>query len=210
MKSTPLCLGLVLLTSCFAFAACGDDDDGGGGTAGKSNAGGSSSHAGGAGGAAESDGAVKCEVIGELCHEADTGSGPAHECHEVGHVGNAAACEAEFASCIGTCVADEGAGGAGSEQDPVCAALGELCHPVDDVSGPLHDCHELGHEGRAAACAAGFADCATACLAARELLEAGTAGAGGMSAAGAPTGASAGAGLGGTGLGGAGGAGGAQ
>ncbi|HYP87491.1 MAG TPA: hypothetical protein VEQ59_05045, partial [Polyangiaceae bacterium] len=48
---------------------------------------------------------------------------------------------------------------------------GELCHAVDDHDGPLHACHELGHENDAEQCAAAFDDCSAQCLAAREALE---------------------------------------
>ena len=175
MKSAlGLSLGLVAVVSLFGFAGCGDDDD--------SNpaVGGTASHAGaGQGGSPADDGAIECQVLGELCHEADTGSGPAHDCHEVGHESVGATCLKEFAGCVGTCVHEEGAGGAAADKDPKCAALGELCHPVDDKTGPLHDCHEVGHEGDAAACAAAFDDCATKCLAAHEALEAGEGGSAG-------------------------------
>jgi hypothetical protein len=148
-------LGLIALSSAFfLFSGCSGDDD-------EANP--------GAGGGSATSGLAECEVIGELCHESDTGSGPAHECHEQAHHGNGAECLESFAGCISTCVADEGEG---SEKDPRCAALGELCHPVDDDDGPLHECHELGHVNDAEACAAAFDDCATRCVAAREALEA--------------------------------------
>lgn len=126
-------------------------------------------------------GEAQCRVLGELCHEADTGSGPAHECHELGHVNDAAACVEGFSGCVETCV--EGSAG----EEPLCAALGELCHAVDDETGPLHECHELGHVNDAAVCAAEFDRCAELCLAAREELEHGH-GAGGAGGAGAGAG----------------------
>lgn len=169
-------MALVTLAAAFSFAGCGDDDDSTVGAAGNQNGGGQA----GAGGSSD-DGALECEVVGELCHEADLGSGPAHDCHELGHDGDGPACHAQFSSCIHTCVQDED-GSPNTDQDPKCLALGELCHPVDDKNGPLHECHELGHDGEAAACAAGFEDCAKRCLAARELLpEPGEGGAGGAS-----------------------------
>jgi hypothetical protein len=186
--SARLCFGLIAVSSAFTFVACGDDDDsgsdGGAGTAGKSAGSAGMSAVGGA-----PDGATECEVIGELCHEADSGSGAAHACHETGHEGKASACLAAFDGCIDTCVApDEGEGGT-SGQDSRCAALGELCHPVDDKNGPLHACHELGHVGNAAKCAASFDDCATRCLAARDALEGGeSGGAGGRASGGAASG----------------------
>lgn len=195
-------LTLIFFAAPLAFVACGGDDD-----SSPVNSGGM--HAGGSGAGGAADGAIECQVVGELCHEADTGSGPGHDCHELGHEGDAAACSAGFAKCIEVCVPEAGAGGAGNGPDPKCAALGELCHEVDDKNGPLHDCHELGHDGDAAACAAGFDACATKCLAARALLEEPTGGGGAAGAGGAaeqPTAGAAGAS--GAATGGAGGAGG--
>jgi len=171
--------GLWLLSSAMlGFAGCSDDDAGGGvpAQAGAAQGG----NAQGQGGAS-SVGSVECAVLGELCHEADTGPGPAHDCHEVGHEGEGAQCLLAFADCARTCV-PESAGGSGSGIDPRCATLGELCHPVDDETGPLHECHEIGHDGDATACAAAFADCAARCLAARERAEVPLGGAGGSSA----------------------------
>lgn len=172
------CLGLWMVGSALAFVACGDDDDGGPGGAGAPSAG----APGAGGGAGEGAGPVasgeaKCQVLGELCHAADTGSGPISECHELGHVNDADACTAGFADCIEACVPESGG------EEPLCAALGELCHDVDDEDGPLSACHELGHVNDAAICAAEFDHCAEICLKAREDLEhgAGGAGAGGAS-----------------------------
>ncbi|HEX2871915.1 MAG TPA: hypothetical protein VHP33_11675 [Polyangiaceae bacterium] len=205
-------LGLIAVSSLFAFVACGDDDDsptpaahaGSGGEGAAAHGGeGAAVHGGeGHGGAASL--ALECKVLGTLCHEADTGSGTGHDCHEVGHEGHVDECAEQFDSCIAFCTAEEGAGGAGGApveaKDAHCAALGELCHAVDDENGPLHECHELGHVGNAAKCAAGFDECATLCLAAREALPhtpaggaGGTAGAGGASAGGASLGGAGGA-----------------
>lgn len=193
MKSSVcVCLGLVAVSAALALVGCADDDGvepgsgGGAAHAGSSSHGGAASAQGGAtaygGQPAHGDGAILCEVIGELCHEADSGSGAAHDCHQVGHVGDADGCARAFDGCIATCTAEEGAGGSGPAPDGHCAALGELCHVADDGDGPLHDCHQVGHVGDPAGCAAAFDDCATLCLAAREALEEG---AGGAAAAGA-------------------------
>jgi hypothetical protein len=178
-------LGWVILVggSLLAFAGCGDDDDS------SSNTGGSASHAGAGNGGepqggagAVADGTTECQVMGELCHEADTGLGsPAHECHETGHDGDGATCLKEFAGCINTCV-DEAPAHL-TLSDARCASLGELCHPVDDKTGRLHECHLLGEAGDVDVCASNFADCAARCLAARQLLDA--AGAGGAGGGGA-------------------------
>lgn len=194
-------------SSMLAFVGCDDDDTsnpGAGGSAEQGGAaavhagapghGGADGHggAGGHGAVGHGDGAVICKVIGQLCHAADTGSGAAHDCHELGHVGNAEACVDAFDGCITLCTADDagggGAGGGGAVPDAYCAALGELCHAVDDSDGPLHDCHEVGHVGNAAACAAEFDACATLCLAAREQLVEGAGGAGNGGAGGVNSG----------------------
>lgn len=161
-----------MIGSALSFAACGDDDDESPlGAAGAPGQGGESGGAAGAPSAASGD--AQCRVIGELCHAADAGEGAAHECHELGHEGDGEACTAGFAGCVETCV-DESTG-----EEPLCAALGELCHAVDDETGPLHECHELGHVNDEAVCAGQFDHCAEICLAAREELEESEAGSGG-------------------------------
>src|SRR5881394_1654884 len=84
--------------SLLAFAGCSGDDD-----SMPSNEGGSSNVGGQP---PATNGALECQVLGELCHEADTGSGPAHDCHETGHQGTASTCVKDFSSCIHTCVTD--------------------------------------------------------------------------------------------------------
>ena len=71
------------------------------------------------------------------------------------------------------------------------SGAGDVSAELDDGTGKGAECHEVGHEGNAAACAAAFDDCATFCLEAREALEpegeggapAGQGGAGGAPAA---------------------------
>ena len=92
---------LLALASMFAFAGCGDDDDDNDmppidGKAGQTHSHGGEA-SGGHGGASVEAGASECRVIGELCHEADTGNGPAHDCHELGHEADGAACLDGFA-----------------------------------------------------------------------------------------------------------------
>lgn len=50
-----------------------------------------------------------CEEIGHLCHDFDNGdSGLGHECHEVGHAGDEAACLAIQDDCVALCGGDAG------------------------------------------------------------------------------------------------------
>ncbi len=65
-----------------------------------------SSDAGASPDAASSDaGEDQCHRIGHLCHDLDTGpdAGLAHECHEVGHAGDAVQCAAIYDDCVALC-----------------------------------------------------------------------------------------------------------
>jgi uncharacterized repeat protein (TIGR04052 family) len=99
--------------------------------------------------------ASACAGLGSSCHVVDPGSGPLHECHELGHGGDEAACSAGRAACVTGC------------GEALCQTLGSLCHPVDPGSGPLHECHELGHAGDANACFARGRECFDLCTEAR-------------------------------------------
>lgn len=103
-------LGLLVVSSLFAFAGCGDDDDD------SANAGGARSQGGETQGDAGSDGAATCEEIAHLCHPVDDADGPLHECHEQSEVGNVAKCEEIYESCMAQCQAahDAAEGGAGA------------------------------------------------------------------------------------------------
>jgi uncharacterized repeat protein (TIGR04052 family) len=92
-----------------------------------------------------------CDGLGSTCHVVEATSAEAHECHELGHGGDEAACAEGRAACIETC---------GSA---LCSELGSLCHDVDPGSGPIHDCHELGHAADAAACFAQGRACFDLC-----------------------------------------------
>jgi hypothetical protein len=71
------------------------------------------------------EGHSHCEELGHLCHDLDDGgSNLAHECHETGHAGDEAACEAIFDQCVALCSpADAGDGAA-----PACETNGHGCH----------------------------------------------------------------------------------
>lgn len=200
------CLALLALASSFVVVACDDDDDvsNGGDAAGAGGeAAGGSGNGGNGGSSGHATASLQCEVLGELCHAADTGSGPASDCHDLGHVGDATVCAAEFDGCIATCTDKEIGPNA---NDAKCIALGSLCHPAGEVDAEAEACHALGHDGVAADCAEKFDECAALCLAVLETLEHG--GAGGAAHGGA--GGAAHGGAGGAAHGGAGGAGGAD
>jgi hypothetical protein len=54
-----------------------------------------------------------------------------------------------------------------------CASLGSLCHDVDPGSGPIHDCHEGGHDANPAWCAANAERCYQLCTAAHANVDGG-------------------------------------
>jgi hypothetical protein len=201
-------LGLVAFSSFVVLAACSDDEGEGAPSSGAgSHQGGNAddggepaaqggepaAQGGGQGGLGHGQAALECQVLGELCHAADSGEGRAHDCHELGHVGDVATCATEFAGCVATCTDSSGAGGAGhADQDPHCAALGALCHLADTGSGRAHDCHEVGHANDAEICAQQFDACATFCLDELESIEMTNGGAsGGGAASGGASGAGA-------------------
>ncbi|HTV23132.1 MAG TPA: MbnP family protein, partial [Polyangiaceae bacterium] len=92
-----------------------------------------------------------CDGLGSNCHIVDESSAEAHECHELGHGGDEAACAEGRAACIDTC------------GTAICTELASLCHDVDPGDGPLHECHELGHGGDATACFARGRECFDLC-----------------------------------------------
>jgi hypothetical protein len=44
-----------------------------------------------------------CAEIMDLCHAADEGEGPAHDCHDVAHADVEADCAAQKDACLATC-----------------------------------------------------------------------------------------------------------
>jgi hypothetical protein len=122
--------------------------------------------AGSAGATAGTGGAPASCPLGSGCHNVDPGSGRIHDCHEVGHSGDAAMCQANLASCTQLCGAAQ------------CTAVVSACAGVDPGTGPLHDCRQLGLNGDATACFNGGRACVTACQAA---ASAGSGGASGLS-----------------------------
>jgi len=52
-----------------------------------------------------------CAEIMDVCHGADEGTGPAHDCHDVAHADVEDDCAAQKDSCIATCNAELGDAG---------------------------------------------------------------------------------------------------
>ncbi len=109
-----------------------------------------------------------CEDLGQLCHDFDTGEGMGHECHEVGHAGDADECAAIYDECIAFCQEPAEAGvDAGDdhhgEGSAMCEEMGHLCHDLDDGEGLAHECHEVGHAGDADECAEIYDECIALC-----------------------------------------------
>lgn len=49
---------------------------------------------------------------------------------------------------------------------PSCQAIVDACHPLDVGAGPIHDCHDVGHDATSdAPCAAKKAECLKTCVA---------------------------------------------
>jgi hypothetical protein len=69
--------GLLLL----GLSGCGDDDEG-------------SPH---------DNLSPDCKAIVDACHEADPGSGTAHDCHETGEANNAGMCTEMLSNCLSAC-----------------------------------------------------------------------------------------------------------
>lgn len=59
------------------------------------------------------------------------------------------------------------AGGTDTGVPIPCDFLGGYCHDVDPGSGPIHECHEGGHEANPTWCSANLARCYDLCTAAR-------------------------------------------
>jgi hypothetical protein len=104
---------------------------------------------------------LQCSVLGSLCHDDETAAG--HACHELGHDGTPDACVTGFSGCIEVCLGDP----SGEHDDPICRALGSLCHFPGGGGGPQDACHNVGHDGDPENCRRRFDDCAERCLAAR-------------------------------------------
>lgn len=54
-------------------------------------------------------------------------------------------------------------GGHGEGEEPDCKAISSACHDVDGLSEQAAECHHVGHENDAAACADAKEDCLAHC-----------------------------------------------
>lgn len=79
MRTTFFGLGCGVLL--LALGGCGDDDD----------------HSG------HGNLAPDCQAIVDVCHEADRGSGEAHDCHVLAEENDASLCTEHRASCTSVC-----------------------------------------------------------------------------------------------------------
>ncbi|MDQ3032437.1 MAG: hypothetical protein M3Y87_08485 [Myxococcota bacterium] len=100
-----------------------------------------------------------CDEIVEHCHSVGSASAEADACHELGHDGPVASCEARRAECVAIC--DAVAEDAGPPD--ACETISHTCHAFDTGSGPAHECHELGHASDVGACEAALAGCLMTC-----------------------------------------------
>jgi hypothetical protein len=137
------------------------------------------------------DPGVQCYDLVRWCHNVDDGDpGHIHECHTLGHEGPEEQCISRHDECVEICKAaypavdagtgDGDAGDSGSDADaadhpPVplsdaslgglrkCIELGNVCHAPDPGSGPIHECHQVGHAGNPDACEAQYDACLALC-----------------------------------------------
>ena len=68
---------------------------------------------------------------------------------------------------------DDAGNDAFAEARPSCEQIIARCHDVDPGSGPIHDCHEGGHDANPAWCAANAERCYQLCTAAHANVDGG-------------------------------------
>ncbi len=127
LRSIPL-LVLVLCGSAGVTVACGDDADADDGHS--------------------QDEPQVCKDISSVCHDLDTGSGTAHDCHEQAHDGDAAVCEMIRDECLAFC-----AGGTetGSTSSPTSESDSGSTHGEESTG----DDGSTGHDSSTAAAESG-------------------------------------------------------
>ena len=76
--------------------------------------------------------APSCVDLSDVCHEADTGSGPAHDCHEIAHSDVEADCAAALADCTTACMTSPWRG-AKSQLSKKIAKPATVIAPLADV-----------------------------------------------------------------------------
>jgi uncharacterized repeat protein (TIGR04052 family) len=154
--SAKLCAAIALVS----IAACSDDDDppnsGAPGGSGGRGGSGASSGRGGSGGSAGTSGNAGAAGSGALA-----GSGGTDASAGTGGSGATAGSDGSAGSAGSAGTA--GDGGVDADASNICDQLGSRCHPYDLGAGEAHECHEIGHAGDAAACAAAQARCLALC-----------------------------------------------
>lgn len=68
------------------------------------------------------------------------------------------------ACAISACSHDHDDGETHTSSYPSCSAILEACHPLDEGTGPIHDCHDLSHDGTEETCAPRKAECLAVCV----------------------------------------------
>jgi hypothetical protein len=68
------------------------------------------------------------------------------------------------ACAITACSHDHDEGETHTSTYPSCAAVLDACHPLDEGTGLVHDCHNLAHDGTEETCAPRKAECLAACV----------------------------------------------
>lgn len=89
-----------------------------------------------------------CKDISSVCHDLDTGSGMAHDCHEQAHAGDPAVCEMISADCIAFCTGGNTSGtdtGSTSTPQPTSTTDAETTTSAEEDTTAAHDT-TAGHD----------------------------------------------------------------
>lgn len=161
--------GIFAFLGCLLPSACGDSktpvkpqpDSGPDAAIGETT----SAESGPSSDAASDDAAVNpCPDIASACAGKDDVDGLGNLCLRVASKGSASACEAVAVECSNHCAADSGSTvDTGELTVEQCKDMGDTCHDFDTGIGLGNLCHEVGHTGNLAWCAAIYDDCVALC-----------------------------------------------